>query len=58
MHRYDPDRVHIRVDYVQYSYNHKDNHLTVFENFTYPIAAYNHEGIIMGANWLFREQPE
>ena len=52
MDRYTPERVHRRVDYIQYIYwNFPDN----FESFTYPLAVYNRDGTVTDANELFRE---
>ena len=52
MDRYTPERVHRRVDYIQYIYwNCPDN----FESFTYPLAVYNRDGTVTDANKLFRE---
>ena len=53
MDKYNPYSVHRRVDYVQYIYKNKiyPNH---FEDFYFPIAVYDRNGIIAEANRKFR----
>ena len=55
MDKYNPENVHKRVDYVQYIYKNTALYPNNFENFTYPIAVYNRDGIIAGANKFFRK---
>ena len=52
MDKYNQDSVHRRVDYVQYIYKNKvyPNH---FEDFYFPIAVYDRDGIIAEANRKF-----
>ena len=52
MDRYNPERVHKRVGYIQYIYREMPEN---FETFTYPLAVYDRDGIIIGANKIFRE---
>ena len=46
--------MHTRIDYIQFIYE-KSNESEIFETFSFPIAAYDRNGIIAGANEIFRE---
>ena len=57
MDKYRPERVHKRVDYVQYIYKHRDTY-SAFESFMFPIIVYDRDGIVAAANSMFREFTE
>jgi hypothetical protein len=54
MGKYDAERVHKRVDYIQYIYKNKD-YPNNFEDFILPIAVYSRNGTIAGVNKIFRK---
>jgi len=43
------------VDYVQFIYTNADKHPDIFETLPLPIAAYGRDGVVAGANRIFRE---
>jgi len=51
---YSAEKVHARVDYARYIYRNVAKHPIAFENFNFPIAVYEQNGKIAGANWVFR----
>ena len=55
MNKYSPDRVHRRVDYIQYTYSNTQIHPRAFEISSFPVAVYDHDGKIAGANKIFRD---
>jgi len=52
LNKYNADSVHKRVDYVQYTYKYERS---CFDGLAFPIAVYDRDGIIAGANKIFRE---
>ena len=57
MNKYHPERIHKRVDYVQYIYKHRDTY-SAFESFMFPIVIYDRNGTISAANKMFRDFTE
>ena len=54
MDKYNPERVHTRVGYIQYIYKN-EIYPEAFENFVLPLAVYDRGGIIAQANDTFRK---
>ena len=54
MDKYRPERIHTRIDYVQYIYKLRDEY-SAFESFMFPIVIYNRDGTIAAANSMFRD---
>ena len=55
MNKYQADRIHERLDHIRYYYTHTETCPRTFETWSFPIAAYDREGVIHRANKMFRE---
>jgi hypothetical protein len=55
--KYDAYSVHRRVDYARYTYKNADKY-SAFDDLQFPIAVYDHSGIIVGTNRYFRSIAE
>ena len=55
MNKYSAVVVRKRIEYIRYIFKSTEEFPTAFENFAFPVAAYDKGGTIVGANKAFRE---